>query len=229
MRRLPLIGFVAAIVGLPAMTEAQVSLGLRAGWAFPRGDALDVAGIGNFTEKDLFKGELPIQVDLSFRLAPSLSAGFYYSYAFPSKGTQLKDFCDNIPGASCSNLYDMRFGVQAEYDLSPNEALDPWIAIGTGMEIAHFKVKGFAIPTLGGLVSGDLEGTLRGWEWLNAQIGVDLRSSPGFAIGPYLQYAVGQYTVQDFKLAGQSVAGGGVDNPRTHGWVTVGLRGKFDL
>jgi hypothetical protein len=41
---------------------------------------------------------------------------------------------------------------------------------------------------------------------------------------------MGQYTVQHVTLSDQgTVAGGGVDSAKTHRWLTLGVRGRYDL
>ena len=83
-----------------------------------------------------------------------------------------------------------------------------------------------APPTL---LTADLEGTFRGW---NGQVegGADYRLGPNLVVGPLLSLGIGQYRVQHVTLSGQgTVAGGGVDTPKTHEWITIGLRGRFDL
>lgn len=225
-----LVGLVAAaVLILPAKPQAQVSLGVRAAYAVPTGDALTVAGIGSFSEKDLYEAEMPLQLDVYWRFTRRLSAGVFYSYAFPRRGTQLESFCEGIPGASCSRLWNMRVGAQVEYGLMPGEWLEPWLAVGSALDISHFRVDSFSFTTPLGTASGDLDGTLRGWEWVNAQIGADVRLGQNLAFGPYFQFAIGQYTVQHIELAGATVAGGGIDEKKTHEWYTFGLRAKLDL
>jgi hypothetical protein len=233
MRKL-LVGFAAASLAVPVL--AQVSVGLRAAYAFPLGDALGGQAIGqSFKESDLYRGVIPVQVEASWRITPRLSAGLYGSYGYGFKGKSLKDFCD-LPGASCPAPVDWRYGAQAAWSFGPQGPVEPWVGLGGGMRIAHFKVKNFttqvpnpAPPPALVPFTGDLDGSLRGWE-LNVQGGADWRLLPQLVAGPYLQAAVGQYRVQDVSYGSLgTVAGGGVDSPQTHGFITVGLRGRFDL
>jgi len=94
-------------------------------------------------------------------------------------------------------------------------------------------VKGFVYGAIPGTpptpLVADLEGTLRGWE-ATVGGGVDHRLSNAFVVGPFLSVGVGQYTVQHVTLSDQgTVAGGGVDSAKTHQWVNLGVRGRFDL
>jgi opacity protein-like surface antigen len=236
MRRPLQLGLAAAVVLLPVLGLAQVSIGLRAAYAIPMGDALGGQAIGqSFKESDLYQGAIPVQVEAAWRFTPSLSAGLYASYGYGLKGSQLKDFCDQ-PGASCPAPADWRYGVQAAYSFGRQGPVEPWAGVGAGMQIAHFKVKGFTTqvpnpfpPPALVPFTGDLSGTLRGWE-VNFQAGADWRLATQLLAGPYLQFGVGQYRVQDITLGALgTVASGGVDSPQTHEWVTIGVRGRFDL
>ncbi|HET9552280.1 MAG TPA: hypothetical protein VFP50_04875 [Anaeromyxobacteraceae bacterium] len=232
MKRTGFVALAAAALLAPDAGQAQVSLGLRAGYSIPMGDAFEASAIGTtFKQKDLFKGEIPLQVDASWRFTKAVSAGLYYAYSFAVKGSQLKQFCD-LPGASCSGLYEMSVGAQAALRLPPQGALEPWVGAGAGLQIAHFKVKGFTFPNPippPATISGDLDGTLRGWEG-RVEAGAAYRLTGQFAVGPYVQLLFGQYRVQDITLGALgTVAGGGVDSPKTHELVTLGLRGTFDL
>lgn len=222
-------GLLIAILAFPAVASAQFSLGLRAGYAIPAGDAYEQSGFGVFKQKDLAKSAIPIQIDASWRFTPALSAGLYFGYAFGQTGTKLKEMCSTA-GASCDSPSFMRYGVQAAWSFMPGEMIDPWVGVAAGIESASFAVKNFMygfIPPSTPLVA-DLDGTLRGWE-ARAEVGADYRRG-AWAAGPYFSFGVGQYRVQHVTLSGQgTVAGGSVDSAQTHEWFTLGLRGRFDL
>jgi hypothetical protein len=211
---------------LPSLATAQVSLGLRAGYAFPAGDAYDFSGVGTFKQKEFAKGMVPLQLEAAWRFTPAVSAGLYYSYGFGITGSKLDELC-STPGATCDRPVFQRFGVAATYRTVPMAGIAPWASLGAGMEIGSFKVKQFAY-NLAPFLTADLDGTFRGW---NANVGLGADWAMGkAAIGPYVQLDVGQYTVQHVTLAGQgTVAGGGIASPKTHEWITIGLRGTFDL
>lgn len=219
-----LVPLAMVVLLLPAVPAAQVSIGLRAGYGIPLGDAyLDPLG-QSFSEKGVVKGVIPLQAEASFRLTEDLSAGLYGSYGLGARGSQLSDYC-NQPGASCSTPYQLRYGAQVTWSFLSLGPARLWTGIGGGVESVHFKVKNFSIVG----VSGDLEGTLRGWE-VNLQGGVDWKVTSSVAAGPYLQAGIGQYRVQDISLGAMgTVAGGGIDSPLTHGFVTIGARGRFDI
>jgi opacity protein-like surface antigen len=225
-----LLGLLLAAILLPAVASAQVSFGLRTGYSIPAGDAYEQSGFGTFKQSDLAKGVVPIQVDASWRFTPALSAGLYYGYGFGQIGTKLSQMC-STPGASCDKPTFLRYGVQAAYALGSTGPVEPWLGLALGLESASFKVKNFVygfIPPAT-VLAADLDDTLTGW---NAQIegGADFVVTPALRVGPLLAVGIGQYRVQHVTLSDQgTVAGGGVDTAKTHEWITIGVRGRFDI
>jgi hypothetical protein len=224
-----LLCVLLASTTIPAFASAQVSLGVRAGYSIPAGDAYENPGFGTFKQNDLAKGSIPVQLDASWRFSRSLSAGLYYGYGFGTEGTKLKTLCAT-PGSTCDSPSTSRYGVQAAFTF-PMILVEPWIGLSAGVQTATFKVKnfvyGFIPPST--VLSADLKGTLRGWE-VTVEGGADFRVLGPLAIGPFASVGFGQYTVQDVSLSDQGkVAGGGVTNAKTHEWITLGLRGRFDI
>src|SRR5512142_1553628 len=98
---------------LPAMASAQVSIGLRAGYAIPSGDLQK-----DIKLSDQLKSSVPIQLDLLYGVAPRLAVGVYGSYGFGQVASALKDRTVFLvgPGASYSAA-TWRAGVEATYAL----------------------------------------------------------------------------------------------------------------
>lgn len=220
-----------AVLLVPTLALAQVTLGLRAGYSIPAGDAYEQAGFATFTQKDLVKSVIPLQLDASWRFTPALSAGLYVAYGFGQTGAKLTEMC-STPGGSCSSPTTLAYGLQAAYGFQTG-SVEPWIGIGAGIQQTSFKVKGFTYGVIPGAppvpLMGDLSGTLRGWE-ARLEGGADFRVSSALKVGPLLTIGLGQYRVQDVSISGLgSVAGGGVDSPKTHELFTLGLRGTYDL
>src|SRR5512145_1208112 len=86
-----------AIVLFPVVAAAQVSLGLRAGYAIPYGDLQEDSKLS-----DQLDGQVPIQLDAMYRLTPSTAAGLYFSYGVDRVASALKDRSALMigPGAS---------------------------------------------------------------------------------------------------------------------------------
>lgn len=199
MRKLLVLGSLVALL-VPVASHAQVSLGLRIGFAPAMGDAAKDSPL-----KDMVKSQIPIQLDAMYKVTPAMSVGGYFSYGFAQMGDALDAACD-AGGTSCS-ASNMRLGVQAAYAFNNvSQQFTPWAGAGIGYEWQTWD--------------GASSVTTSGFEFLNLQLGGDYKVSEQFAVGPYIQFSIAQYS--DFE--GSSVADKGV-----HEWFGFGLRGKFDL
>jgi hypothetical protein len=205
MRKLLLI---AALL-VPVASQAKVQLGLRLGFAPAIGDAAKDVKMKEFTNKS----QIPIQLDALYKVNKDIGVGAYFSY-----GVGQVDYagCD---AADCSGSV-MRFGVQGHYTVNQLKLpLVPWAGVGFGYEIAKDTIDD---------AGGKLETTLSGFEFLNLQVGGDYAVNEKFAVGPYLQFSVGQYSKAKFESGGASVDRD-ITDKAMHEWFGFGLRGKFDL
>ena len=200
-----------------ASSGTGVQVGLRLGYALPMGESVKDSKMS-----DGLKSAIPIQVDVGYRVIPALVIGGFFSYA----PLQLKDGDQGCPsGADCSNS-QLRFGVQAHYHLMPTEKFDPWLGAGIGYELVNSKA------TKGSVESSFSYG---GFEFLNLQAGADYKVMPKLGIGPYLSFALGQYSKSSAKLSGTGVAdydrSADIDSDKKamHQWLTISVRGAFDL
>ncbi|BDG02702.1 outer membrane beta-barrel protein [Anaeromyxobacter oryzae] len=200
MRKLAILTVALAALAVPSLSHAQVSLGLRLGFAPVGGDAMK-----DLKMSDGIKSQIPIQLDAIYNLNKNVGLGGYFSYGL---GQTASDACGT--GVSCSASV-MRLGVQGTYTLDPMGQATPWAGVGIGYEWA--KVSG-----------GGETLTLKGFEFLNLQVGADFAVAPQLAVGPYLGMSVGQYS--DAEISGTSAS---IPDKSTHEWFQVGVRGKFDL
>lgn len=211
---------VAAMALVPVVSQAQLSLGLRVGFAPAIGDAFKDPDSGEGAKlSDGVRSQIPIQVDALYAVTPDVKVGAYLSYGFG----QINDdgFLDGVctaSGVDCS-ARAVRLGVQAIYafnKIAPEYV--PWVGVGLGYEWASAKAE-----------AGGQEATfkLSGFELLNLQLGTDYRVSPKLSVGPYIAYSLGQYGDPTVEQGGVSV-----DVPADsaiHSWFGFGLRGQFDL
>jgi hypothetical protein len=209
MRRLLTI-VALTMLSLPVASRAQVSLGLRTGYGIPSGDAEKDAKLS-----DGMKSQIPIQLDVSYKLTPSIAVGGYFSYGFGSAGDALSPVCDTS-GVSCS-LSDMRLGLQAFYGFMPAKSWNPWLGLAVGYEWAKFSLEANG-------VKGSF--TYSGFEFATLQAGVDFKVAGKFALGPYASYGLGQYS--SVSSSGAS-AGATMGDKAMHEWIQFGIRGTFDL
>lgn len=207
---------LAAVVALAAPqarasegAEQRFKLGVGLGFGMPYGDALKGQSLAS-----IYMGEIPIDVDFSYRITPSFSAGVYGGYAYGLVSRSGRVTSSTYTSEVVDGIATWRFGVQAEYEFGKMGAAMPFLAARVGYVTETLKGK-----------NGVGDSTASGWEYLTLIGGVDFQVAPRFTVGPFLSGALGEYT--DEKLAGgssQSIP----DGDRTlHGWITIGVRGTW--
>lgn len=184
-------------------------LGLRLGYALPMGSAAK-----NQKMSDSISGMIPIWLDVGYMVTPNIMVGIYGQYGLISMADKA---CPS--GADCS-ASDLRFGVQGQYHLSPSENLDPWFGLGIGYESASWKA------SAGGQ---EMKTTYSGLEFLNLQGGADFKLSPAFGLGPFVSFSMGQYSSASVTLPGLGEVSGSITDKAMHEWLTLGVRGAFNL
>jgi hypothetical protein len=212
-----------AVLLLPTLALAQVTLGLRVGYAIPGGDLQKDSPLA-----DRIASQVPLQLDVNYRLTPGVSAGIYVGYGFAQIAGATKDQVAFLlgPGATYS-ASTLRAGLQASYAY-PFGAIVPWAGISSGFESAGFELK-----------SSDgaktMTGAARGWEYFNLQGGADYKFTPAFGAGLYVSWGMGAYrymstVIKTGTLADSVSASGGLgDQAASHNWFTFGVRGTYDL
>ncbi len=205
LRKLLLVMAAAAVLAGPARSEAQIGIGARIGYAFGTGDVLGDQ-FGTLSMSDYTKAQIPIQVDLMFHVIPGLSVGPYFSYGFGQNGGMLDDSC-RATGLDCSTSV-IRFGGQATYTLPP--PLPVWVGAGIGYEWNRLDASG-------------THSTVRGFELLNLQGGIDFMATPVFRVGPFIMLSLGRYDSGDLSDFGS------IQSEKMHQWIEIGFRGMFDL
>ena len=217
MRKLILLGTIAALL-VPAASHAEgFQLGLRVGYAPAMGDAakdLKMNDVG-------VKAQIPVQLEASYKVTPDFAAGVYGSYGLGQTDSSGFFGACGASGVSCSSS-TLRVGVQGLYTFNQvKTALVPWLGLGLGWEQAKTKISG-------GGVTGEF--TLDGYE-LALQAGGDYKVSDQFSVGPYIMFSIGQY--QNGKVTNNVDPSfnrsGSIDNKSTHEWFGFGLAGKFNI
>jgi outer membrane protein len=181
---------------LPQGSERGPSLGFRSGYGKSFGTAVD-----STAESSLIQGMIPFWVDIGYRLNPKLYLGGYFQFA-------LGMVPGDCPGCSANVV---RFGFNLHYHLLPGDDYDPWVGIGVGYEILNLN-----------LYPGSGSASLRGFEVPNVQFGVDIRATDNLSAGPFITFALAEYT----SASGYAVSG--VDK-KLHQWLIFGVRAVFDF
>jgi len=199
-----------AVLFAPTLASAQLSLGARLGYGFAMGEVMEEGDLG-----DIVKAQIPLQLDVGYRVTPALTLGGYFAYGFGRIGDDimgLGDVCDQ-DGVDCSSRV-YRLGVQIDYAFK-GPSMTPWVGAGFGYEWAKFKAEAGA---------EELEITFKGFEFLNLQGGVDWKVADKLSVGPFAMVSIGQYSTGAIDGDDEDI-----ENKGLHQWLQLGVRGRFDL
>lgn len=208
---------------VPAIGGRGIQIGLRVGYGIPFGKS-------GRTVSDLIDGELsrsikrqvPIGVDVGYRITPHVDVGLLLQYGFGLIGSSGDGNC-NQPGVSCSSS-DLVLGAGARFHLSPTAWFDPWLGLGFGYERLDVSID-----------SGDqtFSASASGFEYLDVQLGGDARVAPNVAVGPFVGFAIGQYRTGTYvsvvQQRGSSSLSHEIADKPFHEWLLLGLRGVYDI
>ncbi len=184
-------------------TPSGPRIALRSGVAVPFGSAYTASG----ALSDTITGYVPLRLDVGYRIARHFYVGVDAQLA-----TILPNACPS--GGSCSGS-DARFGVMAAYHVLPGSVVDPWFGVGMGYERLGVS------RTVDGS-TGEI--SARGLELIDIDIGLDLRPTRSFRIGPVLSSSFTRFT--RVSINGSSTTD---FDPALHAWVLLGFRGAYDL
>ncbi|HMJ10422.1 MAG TPA: hypothetical protein VK524_03395 [Polyangiaceae bacterium] len=187
--------------------DSKFFIGLRLGYGIPLGKVGSIPD-GEIKLNDVVAGQVPIWVDLGYRVTPNLLLGLYGIYGITIMG----DFCDDADSCSAK---DLRFGIQAQYHVSPGESFNPWFGLGIGYEILDYSVEDDNVVG---------EGSFKGFEFAHLQAGGDFKISDAVGLGPFVSFSLGQYSTFGFGDSSESF-----EKKAMHEWLTIGARGTFNL
>lgn len=220
---------VVALAALGTVSQARAGgfeLGARLGYGIPMGKGVDEPDGAMSTG---IKGMIPLQLDLGYRVIPSLTVGGYVMYGFGLIGDDSQAFCDRLEAsgtdASC-HTSDVRVGAQVHYHIAPRQQTDPWIGAGLGYEWLSF-----GLDASSGGSSLEISSTVKGFEFVNLQGGVDFRAAKGLGIGPFLSFTLAQFDSRSSSCSGActdiTFMNGDIPNKALHQWLLLGVRGSF--
>jgi hypothetical protein len=198
--------------------ERGLSAGVRLGYAFPLGNTSS-----NVNFVDTVGGANPFWFDLGWRFNRQLYVGAFYQYSFIYVPQHSCGYSIGGSPLSC-NGSDNQFGIDAAFHILPQNLVDPWVALGVGYEFT-----GVTHENLAGSESTDL---FEGWV-IHVQAGADLRFLKRVPFGPYIGLGVGQFNWDTRKdqngYAPPGLAGHPQLDTAAHEWLTLGVRGQFNL
>ncbi|HEX4421850.1 MAG TPA: hypothetical protein VH165_28255 [Kofleriaceae bacterium] len=182
----------------------------------PMHHALELAVAGGYTQGVGGAGDMGavqdvsgpggnVEVQLGVRMSPTFSLGVYGTLARYQHGDALTDG-NQAHGATA--------GVQALWHARPDRSVDPWISIGTGWRGLWLTSPNVPSSTAYGL------------ELARAQLGLDFRVSPGFALAPVVGASASVFLAEDTAMTTELTA---IHDNRLNLYVFTGLLGRFDL
>lgn len=208
-----LAAVTVAVSGLAGAADVTPGFGasVRLGYGAPLGKLWggSTADLG-----DVFSGQVPVQVDLGYRVTPQLTLAMFGQYGVTFVGAGAG--CGSN-GVRCSGS-TVRGGVEALWHFLPGHALDPWLGFGAGYEWSTLRFQGAG-------AAGEVQ--LRGLEYGNVQLGADHALTPTLSVGPYAQLTFAEYSSVGGAVDGSST--GPLAGTRTHDWLQLGIRGTFNL
>lgn len=188
----------------------SVQVGLRLGFGLPLGEASKNNDLG-----DGLIGQIPLWLDVGYKVSPKVLIGLYASVGFlifESASAPGDSGCPD--GADCSGT-DVRLGAQLHYFTNPGGPTSFWLGGGFGYEWFSVSVE-----------SSDSQ--VRGFEYINGQLGLDFASGDNTAVGPFAAITVGQFDKFKASIANQS-SDGDIEQTGMHQWLMLGIRGTTDL
>ncbi len=199
----------AAAAPLPPADSGLV-VSVRGGYGVPFGDIARGEGpVG-----DLLRAKVPLSLELGYRFGGHVHGDLYFELA----PAAVEPSCP--PEVSCS-ASDVRLGLLVRLNAAPASLLDPWIAVGFGVEVMNAA-----------FAPGPGQGR---WEyaWYGVEVpvegGVDLRLSDRFTLGPFVHASFAQFTSFRQRPPAGTTVRGSIDDRETHGWLQLGLKATLWL
>ena len=111
------------------------------------------------------------------------------------------------------------YGVEAQYHLMPDQAFDPWVGLGVGLENANVSASANGQSSSFGT---------SGFDFVTVMGGADYKVMPSLGVGPFVNFSLGQYNNASSSEGGQS-SSSSIQNTALHEWLTLGVRGYYDI
>jgi len=214
-------------VASPAVAHADaygsgLELGVRTGYAFSAGRVGAVANQNDSDLGDFISAQVPLWLDVGYRLNSNLYLGGYFQYGFGVVNDDRQGVCRNA-NVDCS-ASDIRLGVMGRYALGTLGQSTPWVGLGFGYEWAKYSIHQSLLG------SSSTDATSSGFEIANLQFGLDFPLTSRVLIAPFLSVSFGQFQSRSTK----TVAGAltttldeDYDDKSLHEWILIGARFAF--
>jgi hypothetical protein len=193
----------------PAHVGFQMAL--RTGYSLPMGK---VSGADGADMSEFYSGQVPILLEIGGKVIPELFVAGYLGFGFGGVSGNQENLCE-AARADCAAA-SFRFGAEVQYHILPASLSNPWLGYGIGISSAAITIS-----------EGGEEGSISqaGWEYAHFMGGVDFRLSRGFGLGPYVDFAIGEYMRYSVDSPAGFEEDGDIDSTDIHQWLTFGVRG----
>ncbi|MFP2907109.1 hypothetical protein ACLESD_19080 [Pyxidicoccus sp. 3LFB2] len=200
---------VTLIVSLPRVAAAEedtgglprwLGVGLRAGYALPRGPT--EGGPEAPYLYDLYSGLFALWLDVGYRFESDIEVALWGQLA----RAQIRGTCPDTEECTGSNL---RLGVLGAYHFNARGTTDPWLGLGLGHERTRYRIS-------------EAEVTYAGPE-LSLQGGFDKHLASALWGGLFFSLSAGRYDSLDVRL-GSGTGSESLRHRATHYWLTFGAR-----
>ncbi|MFY1825956.1 hypothetical protein ACN47A_08595 [Myxococcus fulvus] len=189
----------------PPAASPRFGLGVRVAHGFPGDISSEETGL----PRDLQGLVIAPQVDVSWFYSPHLSFGLHGQYGVG----RYSRYCGD---ESCRGGV-LRVGLGLQYQFTPERVWSAWVGAGVGYERHMMKERNL-----------DQWGESRssvwsGFELARAEVGVDLKLSEHFRVGPYVTGSAGTYLWRSTRAAPYMDRTESLDFA-LHFWVMPGVR-----
>lgn len=200
-----------------------LEIGGRTGFGLPFGKSTDAAG-DDFDR--ITAGQVPIWFDLGMHFSRHFSVGMYLSYGIGISSDEIGNACDAAEAASpgvdvsCTSS-DVRLGLQFHVHILPDEVVDPWVGLGSGLEWFAMTQRASA-----GGQSASATFTLNGFEIVNLQAGVDFKLADNIGLGPFVTFSHGSFGSAKISCenADCNAQSADIANTASHQWLLFGAK-----
>lgn len=193
-------------------------MAFRLGFQAPLGDA---TGEQNDALSRRYAWQVPLVLDIGARFARSFFVGAYLGAGIGATGDDAGvdaacvDDDENGNNDIVCSASTARLGLEVLYSFQPDQALNPWIGYGIGFEVASASIND-RYKALEETV------TSTGVTFADITVGLDLRKKIG--VGPFLDFALGQFNTTTTDLGSRGKYKYSIENKALHAWLMFGLR-----
>ena len=145
------------------------------------------------------KAGIGVDASVGYRIEPAFAVSFGVQY-------------QELQAERDDGVRGFAWNIALQYHLAPEVRLDPWVELGAGYRMLWLVPSGPATNTL-----------LHGPQLVRLRAGLDLRVSPGVALGPLIGVDATMFTFRDdttFTV---------VSDPTVSMFVFAGLQGRIDI